>query len=656
MAEDLGIAEHVIFYNRFVELHELTEFIGAADIYVTPYLNPAQITSGTLAYAFGCGKAVISTPYWHAEELLADDRGVLVPFARLGGHCADAVLRAAARRAPAARHAQAGLPAGPGDDLEPRGASRTWSRSSGPGAAGSTWPPKPLAIRTLDERPLELPAMAARSSAADDRLDRACSSTPASAIPNFAEGYCTDDNARALLLTVLLEEMGQDTPEVQQAATHLCGVPATPRSIRERRRFRNFLSFDRRWLEEVGSDDCLGRAIWALGTCIGRSTVAGAPLLGRADLFERAIACLRRARPRRGPGPSPCWASTSTSAGSAATGWSTRSATTLTARLIELYEQTRDRRLAAGSRTSSPTTTPKLPHALILSGRWAQSAPGPGDRPAQRCAGWPRFSDRRAAISGPSAATDSTAAGRSRPSSTSSRSRPTRWSPRAIEAYRATDDAFWLDEARSAFDWFLGRNDLGLPLYDSEHRRLPRRPARRPGQPEPGGRIDAGLPALVGGDEVAGEFALPAPSAGGDGRGTWRPVRRQCTPHAPREAVSPRPIFRWYTESQAAAARASRCRRGNGRCETISHQNSIRHTPCAAGKSGTRSVPDTLEIGSSLLDSAIAANPGGMIHAGIHTHTTHDLPSPGHRDGCRGLLRPLAARPVVVGRDPGRRA
>jgi glycosyltransferase involved in cell wall biosynthesis len=94
------LENNVIFDNRFVDLKELTEFIGAADLYITPYLNEAQSTSGTLAYAFGAGKAVISTPYWHAAELLSDRRGVLTPF---GDHRAIAcevrgLLRDAKRR------------------------------------------------------------------------------------------------------------------------------------------------------------------------------------------------------------------------------------------------------------------------------------------------------------------------------------------------------------------------------------------------------------------------------------------------------------------------------------------------------------------------------------------------------------------------------
>jgi glycosyltransferase involved in cell wall biosynthesis len=80
LAENRGVKKHVIFYNRFVALDDLKEFIGATDLYLTPYLNEAQITSGTLAYVFGAGKPVVSTPYWHAQELLADGRGVLVPF------------------------------------------------------------------------------------------------------------------------------------------------------------------------------------------------------------------------------------------------------------------------------------------------------------------------------------------------------------------------------------------------------------------------------------------------------------------------------------------------------------------------------------------------------------------------------------------------
>ena len=144
LAKDLGIKPNVSFYNRFLEIDELIEFIGMADIYITPYLNPAQIVSGTLAYAFGCGKAVISTPYWYAEELLAEGRGVLVPFGDPAA-LAREICRAAARRAAAARDAEEGVHARPGDDLEPRRPPVHGVVRTGPGGAGwtcrtSRWP------------------------------------------------------------------------------------------------------------------------------------------------------------------------------------------------------------------------------------------------------------------------------------------------------------------------------------------------------------------------------------------------------------------------------------------------------------------------------------------------------------------------------------
>src|SRR5207237_3788217 len=147
-------------------------------------------------------------------------------------------------------------------------------------------PFKPLAVRTLAEQQAELP---------DWRFDHLVRLTDSTgmfqhatyAIPNFAEGYCTDDNARALLLTVLLEELGQGGPEVHRLATTYAAFLQAAFD-RGRRRFRNFLGFDRRWLEEVGSDDSHGRALWALGACVGRSKRLDLQFWA-AELFEQAL-------------------------------------------------------------------------------------------------------------------------------------------------------------------------------------------------------------------------------------------------------------------------------------------------------------------------------------------------------------------------------
>src|SRR5438105_11686353 len=198
LARDLGIRRHVIFYNRFVELKELTEFIRAADVYVTPYLNEAQITSGTLAYSFGCGKAIVSTPYWHAEELLADGRGVLVPFAdpRALARAIGGLLRDEPRRtAMCAQAYRLGR-----DMIWEHSAERYMESFQRTRLGRQEQPVKPLAVRTLAEQQAELP---------DWRFDHLVRLTDSTGllphatytIPNFAEAYCTDDNARALLLT-----------------------------------------------------------------------------------------------------------------------------------------------------------------------------------------------------------------------------------------------------------------------------------------------------------------------------------------------------------------------------------------------------------------------------------------------------------------------
>lgn len=275
------LGDNVVFHNRFVELKELTDFIGAADLYITPYLDEAQITSGTLAYAFGSGKAVVSTPYWHAAELLRDQRGVLVPFADPTAIAREVcgLLRDGPRRKAMS------------DEAYRLGRAMVWSKTAElymrsfnaarrQSAASAAAPVAPA-------RPHESPEL---------NLDHLCRMTDATGMfqhanltmPNPAEGYCTDDNARALLLTVLLGQLEEQPPKRVRslAATYTAFLRnAFDGKIR---RFHDFLSRDRRWLDEQGSEDCQGPAIWALGAAAG-----GAPswsLHTVVDrLFEQAL-------------------------------------------------------------------------------------------------------------------------------------------------------------------------------------------------------------------------------------------------------------------------------------------------------------------------------------------------------------------------------
>lgn len=458
LAKDLGVKQHVSFYNRFVELHELIEFIGTADIYITPYLNPAQITSGTLAYSFGCGKAVISTPYWHAEELLADGRGVLVPFAD-----SEAIFRevVALLDDETRRHSMRKRAYLLGREMIWNHVAELYMESFQRARHSRVdLPQKPLAVRTLAEEPLQLPDLRL------EHLTRMTDSTgilqhATYTIPNFHEGYCLDDNARALVLTVMLEELGIDALEIQRmASTYASFVnfafdPAN-------NRFRNFMSYDRRWLEDRGSDDSLGRATWALGCCVGRSEHHELQSWG-IQRFESALGMIAESTSPRS------WAYALIGIHEYFRRLSgdrlvSQLRDTLTSRLISLYEQT----ASDDWPWFEPTVTydnAKLSHALILSGRWGNSpramevglkslrwlaelqrAPAGHFRPIGSNGFYTRGDEAALYDQQPLEAHAMVSA--------------------SIEAFRVTGDRWWLDQARTSFEWFLGRNDLGLPLYD----------------------------------------------------------------------------------------------------------------------------------------------------------------------------------------------
>ena len=265
LAEKCGVKSHVIFYNRYVTLEELQEFIGAADIYVTPYLNPAQITSGTLSYAFGAGKAVISTPYWHAEELLAEDRGLLVPF-RNGSAIATAASDLLAN--PTRLHAMRKNAYMLGREMIWPVVAQRYMESFAKARRSRAQLParKAFAGQTLEHRPYQVPPFKL------DHLFRITDNTgilqhAVYTVPNYNEGYCTDDNARAFMLAVLLEELETPAPldELDRVASKYLAFLLAALDP-ETNRFRNFMGFNRRWLDKKGSEDSHARALWAAGT------------------------------------------------------------------------------------------------------------------------------------------------------------------------------------------------------------------------------------------------------------------------------------------------------------------------------------------------------------------------------------------------------
>jgi glycosyltransferase involved in cell wall biosynthesis len=252
LAEEKGVAGHVQFIDAFVEHDELIDYLQAADLYVTPYNNPAQITSGTLSYAVGVGKPVISTPYVHATEILADDHGVLVDFGDSAAFAReiDRLLADKAERLALSQRAYS------------RGRTMVWPRlaENAMGELGAIVAAKPRRFgRATAELATLKPDIAAveRMSDSTGMLQHSIYS-----VPDRRHGYCIDDNARALILMCKMEGIDE---AVRDKWTTIYGGFVQYAWNPDQRRFRNFMNFDRTWCEDVGSEDSNGRALWALG-------------------------------------------------------------------------------------------------------------------------------------------------------------------------------------------------------------------------------------------------------------------------------------------------------------------------------------------------------------------------------------------------------
>jgi len=464
LAKEMGVESQVIFHNRFVSPEEMVEFIGAADIYITPYRHEAQVVSGTLAYALGAGKAIISTPYWHAIELLEDGRGALVPFQdpKAIAHKTIELLDT-----PAMRHAMRKRAYLFAREMIWKRVAQGYMESFSRARRDRMESPiiqfsARLIKKTLGQLP-ELKLDHFNQMTDDTGMLQHAIFT----IPNRAEGYTTDDNARALMLAAALEQLDADH--------HGKALTSTNSSTRylsflehafnpAKGRFKNFLGYDRRWNEPVGSEDCHGRALWALGTVLGISEDRG--LRGAAGrLFELSLpAVVEFSSPR-------AWAYSLLGIQEYLSSFpgdrdAQRVRSGLSRRLLEMYESIQrpdwkwfENVLAYGNA--------RLPQSLLVAGAACSD-----DR--MICAGLESLdwlsNIQHCETNGHFVPIGSEGFYRKDTEKARFDQQPLEAAgavSACLQAFRVTGDSCWRSEAWSAFNWFLGDNDLQLPLYDS---------------------------------------------------------------------------------------------------------------------------------------------------------------------------------------------
>jgi len=460
LVRKLDIGEHVIFQNRFVELKELCEFLGIADIYVTPYLEEAQITSGTLAYAMGTGKAVISTPYWYATEMLAEGRGRIVPFSnpdamaeQIVGLLDNDVERHAIRKKAYTFSREAVW----------KEVSRKYLQVFSEVRQTRIRKPRPRhsyvenikAITNFELPEIKLDHLKAFTD--DTGILQHANYT----IPDRTHGYCTDDNARALLVAAMGQKyLHTNGLGLDILSGHYLGFLLYAYNDKTGR-FRNFMTYSRQWMEEVGSEDAHGRALWCLGKAVAFLDDPG-HLAMSTTLFKKALKAAEDFHSPRAVAFSlvGMHAYLEKFSGDSDV---RRIREVLADRLFEQFKNngTDDWPWLENALNYA---NGKLPHALLLSGQWMQRS-DMIDMGLQSLK-WllaiqtednhfvPIGSNGWYEKDGPRTRFDQ------QPIEANTMVEA------CVEAFNVTRDHTWFENAVMCFNWFLGHNDLNMPLYD----------------------------------------------------------------------------------------------------------------------------------------------------------------------------------------------
>lgn len=453
LAGELGVSANLRFIDGFLEQSLLLDYLTAADIYVTPYLNEAQITSGTLSQAVTLGKPVVSTPYWHAAELLADDTGLLVPFGDSGGF-ARAIL---------------GL-------LDDPARMEALSRKAWTIGRGMIWPAIAAAYvrlfkEALGSQPARLFPGAVRNLTslvtprldAVERLSDGCGIIQHSifSVPDRSHGYCVDDACRALML--MHRQSEALAPRADELATIYAAFVQHAWNG-DRGRFRNFMAFDRSWLEAEGSEDSFGRSLWSLG-----DTALNAR---RHDLRRWASHLFDQVAPHaRVLGSPRTWAFSILAADAVL---EARPGHAVAASLLRDLATRLHAVLRAGRRPGwvwfesvLAYDNARMPQALLRAGRRLGDAAMREDALAALV--WLDGMQTNDAGQFRAVGTDSFGLPYAQPLPFDQQPLEA-WATidAAVDALAATGDRRWAETARRAYGWYLGANDLGLPLSSGD--------------------------------------------------------------------------------------------------------------------------------------------------------------------------------------------